>query len=578
MSGRHLNMKGSFRSILTALLVVALGVLLTSASASDKDSSDKDKNAKTADLSAVTFTKDIAPILYSKCAECHRPGEAAPFSVLSYKEVRPWARSIKDKVVSHEMPPWHADPHFGQWSNDRRLSNDQIQKIAAWVDHGAAEGNAADLPAAPTFPDGWSIGKPDVVFQIAEETTLDATGPDEYQYFDVPTNFTEDKYIQMAEARPGNRKIVHHIIAFTVPAGSPSLANMNQAQRNMAVNMALTGTPFYRDGLLIRMKADEPVYNDATQIPEKLRPFNQVDDFLTAYAPGSNYGVWAPGTVKKIPKGAIIRFQIHYSKVAGTAEKDRSMIGLVFAKEPPKNELKTRAVANMFFQIPAETDNHTVTAVWAPKNDVTLYALMPHMHYRGKSMEYQLTYPDGRTETLLNVPNYSFSWQTAYKLQAPLRVPAGSKITVTGHFDNSAKNKYNPDPKQSVRYGEPTYAEMMMGFVDYIVEKPASPLKLDPALFAAYEGRYEFSDQRVYTVTREGDRYFGQVSGPKGKGPRRELFAVSQEKFAIPSVESQITFVKNDKGEVVELFYETEWNSFHDKKLKDSPDTGKQQQ
>jgi len=568
-------MSKGLRAVLTAVFVAAFSVLFSAANASDKDSRDKNKSTKTADPAAVTFTKDVAPILYSKCAECHRPGEAAPFSVLSYKDVRPWARSIKDKVVSHEMPPWQADPHFGQWSNDRRLSDDQIQKIAAWVDRGAAEGNAADLPPAPSFPDGWSIGKPDVVFQVAEETTLDATGPDEYQYFDVPTNFTEDKYVQMAEARPGNRKIVHHIIAFTVPGGSPSLANMNQQQRNLAVNMALTGTPFYRDGLLIRMKPDEPVYNDATQVPDKLRGFNQIDDFLTAYAPGSNYGVWAPGTVKKIPKGSIIRFQIHYSKVAGEVQKDRSMIGLVFAKEPPQSLLRTKAINNVFFQIPPQTDNHKVTAVWNPKCDVTLYALMPHMHYRGKSMEYVLTYPDGRTETLLNVPNYSFSWQTAYKLQSPLHVPAGSKITVTGVFDNSTKNKYNPDPTQSVRYGEPTYAEMMMGFLDYMVDKPAVPLKLDPAVFAAYEGRYDLDDHRVYTVTREGDRYFAQGSGPKGKGPKRELFAISQNKFVVPEVEVQLTFIKNDKGEVVELLYENEFNVFHDKKLKDTPESAK---
>jgi len=558
-------MKRSLKAILTAGFITVFCVVLSGAKASDKD-----KSAKTTDLAALTFTRDIAPILYSKCADCHRPGEAAPFSVLAYKDVRPWARSIKDKVVSHEMPPWHADPHTGVWSNDRRLSTDQIQKIVAWVDHGAAEGNAADLPPAPSFPDGWTIGKPDVVLQIAEETTLDATGPDEYQYFDVPTNFTEDKYVQMAEARPGNRKIVHHIIAFTVPAGSPSLATMNQQQRNIAVNMSLMGTPFYRDGLLIRMKADEPVYNDATQVPDKLRQFNQVDDFLTAYAPGSNYGVWNPGTVKKIPAGAILRFQIHYSKVAGTVEKDRSMIGLVFAKEPPKNELKTRAIANMFFEIPAQSDNHKVTAVWAPKTDVTLYALMPHMHYRGKAMEYNLTYPDGHSEVLLNVPNYSFSWQTAYKLQAPLHVPAGSKITVSGYFDNSAKNKFNPDPAQKVRYGEPTYAEMMMGFVDYVVDKPASPLKVDPAVFASYEGRYDLGDQRVYNVSREGDRYFAQGSGPKGKGPRRELFAVSEGKFVIPATETQITFVKNDKGEVQEILFENEFNTVHFKRLKDA--------
>jgi mono/diheme cytochrome c family protein len=159
----------------------------------------------------VTFNKDIAPIFHAKCAECHHPGEAAPFSTLTYKDVRPWAKSIKEKVINREMPPWHADPHYGEWANDRRLSPQQIQAITAWVDQGAKEGNPKDLPPTPQFTDGWSIGKPDLVISMNEEFTLDAHGPDEYQYFDIPTNFTEDKYVMMAEARPSNRKIVHHM-------------------------------------------------------------------------------------------------------------------------------------------------------------------------------------------------------------------------------------------------------------------------------------------------------------------------------------------------------------------------------
>src|SRR5262249_3944040 len=153
----------------------------------------------------------------ANCAECHRPGESAPMSLLSYQDARPWAKSIREKVVSRVMPPWHADPHVGVWSNDRRLTQQQIDTIVAWVDGGAKEGEAKDLPPRPTFVDGWTIGKPDVVLTMTEEFTLDASGPDEYQYFEIPTNFTEDKYVQMAEARPGNRKIVHHIIAFIQP-------------------------------------------------------------------------------------------------------------------------------------------------------------------------------------------------------------------------------------------------------------------------------------------------------------------------------------------------------------------------
>src|SRR5499426_2621226 len=193
----------------------------------------------------VTFNKDVAPIFFKNCAECHRPGEAAPFSVLSYKDLRPCAKSIREKIVTREMPPWSADPQVGEWANDRRLKQQEIDTITAWIDGGAKEGDARDLPAAPQFAEGWSIGKPDVVLEMGEEFTLAAGGPDEYQYFDVPTNFTEDKYVQMAEARPGNRRVVHHVIAFIVPPGNPNLAKIPKEQRDKALEMALKSSPFY---------------------------------------------------------------------------------------------------------------------------------------------------------------------------------------------------------------------------------------------------------------------------------------------------------------------------------------------
>ena len=514
----------------------------------------------------VTFNRDVAPIFFSSCAQCHRPGEAAPFSVLSYKDVRPWARSIKEKVLTREMPPWHADPHVGQWVNDRRLTQEQVKTIAAWVDQGAKEGDPRELPPAPQFSDGWRIGKPDAVLEMTEEYTVEASGADEYQYFDIPTNFAEDRYIQMAEARPGNRKVVHHIIAFVIPPGVPTLAKMSKEMRDKAVELSLKSTPFYRDGFLVRTKTDQPVYNDGNQIPAQLRPFNNLDDFLTAYAPGSDYGVWRPGTAKRIPAGATIRFQVHYSKVAGSVQKDRSMVGLVFAKQPPANLLRTRAVANMFFAIPPGADNHKVTALWTTKNDVTVYSLMPHMHYRGKAMKIEVTYPDGRTEALLNVPSYSFAWQTAYQPETPKRLPGGSRVVVTGYFDNSAKNRLNPGPTQLVRYGEPTYDEMMMGFLDYVVEKPPTPAKVAAEVFDAYVGRYDMGNNRTYTVTREGGRFFGQAT----ENPQRELFALSEVKFMIPEVDSQITFVKDEKGSVVEMVYEQGDRVIRCKRVKDA--------
>jgi len=521
----------------------------------------------------VTFNREVAPILYKSCAECHRPGEAAPFSVLSYKDVRPWARSIKEKVVSRQMPPWHADPHIGKWANDPRLTQAQVDTIAAWVDGGATEGDPKDLPAAPQFVEGWRIGKPDVIIQMPEAYTVEASGPDEYQYFDVATNFKEDKYVQLAEARPGNRKVVHHVIAFVVPPGQPSLNMVPKEQRAAALEGSLKNTPFYRDGLLIRMKKDQPVYNDASEIPANLKGFNNVDDLLTAYAPGSDYGAWQPGTAKKIPAGATIRFQIHYSKIAGSVQTDRSMVGLVFAKEPPEKLMRTRAVSNVFFEIPANADHHKVTAIWTPSLDVNLYSLMPHMHYRGAAMEYKVFYPDGKSEVLLSVPAYSFSWQMAYRPPAPIRIPAGSRVQVTGYFDNSTKNKFNPDPAKAVRQGEPTYDEMMMGFMDYTAEKPQSLAKVDPKVFDSYVGKYDFGGgDRQYVVTREGNRYFGQGA----KNPKRELFAASETSFVIPEVESKITFVKDEKGEVVELLYDQNEGVRHCKRLRETTASSRQ--
>jgi hypothetical protein len=512
----------------------------------------------------VTFNKDVAPIFFKNCAECHRPGEAAPFSVLSYKDLRPWAKSIREKIVSREMPPWHANPQVGEWANDRRLKQQEIDTITAWIDGGAREGDAKDLPAAPQFIDGWTIGKPDVVIEMPEEFTLGASGPDEYQYFDAPTNFTEDKYVQMAEARPGNRKVVHHVLAFVVPPGSPNMAKLPKEQRDKALDASLKNGPFYRDGYLIRMKPDQPVYNDANEIPPNLRGIGSLGDFLTAYAPGSSPGVWNPGVAKRIPAGATIRFQVHYSKVAGSEQKDRSKIGLIFAKQPPEKTLKSRSADNIFFQIPPGAERHKVTAFWHLSVDFTIHSLSPHMHYRGAAMEFKVVHPDGRSETLLNVPKYSFNWQMTYIPKTLLRIPAGSRIEVTGYFDNSAKNKLNPDPARPVRYGEPTYDEMMMGVFEYVGEKPKQLARIDPQVFDTFAGKYEFGNNRLYIVTREGDRYFGQSAGVK----KHELFPATETRFVTPEFDAHFTFVKDEKGEV-EMLSEQNGISIRRKKVKE---------
>ncbi|MFY9573334.1 MAG: cytochrome c [Blastocatellia bacterium] len=458
---------------LTLPLLVAVCLIALAASNSSSANSSNKKEA--------TFTRDVAPIFFKNCAECHRSGEAAPMSLLTYKDARPWARSIKEKVVSKQMPPWHADPHYQEFANDRRLTQAQIDTIAAWVDGGAKEGDPRDLPPAPQFVDGWNIGKPDLVLSMPQEFTLDASGPDEYQYFEIPTNFTEDKYIQMAEARPGNRKIVHHIIAFIQPPPKDGKPQPKLTKEEIEKYRAKREKEsiFYRDGFLMRMKPDVPVWDDGCALPSggngEKRDGSGGDQsamgqLLVGFAPGMNAAILSPGTVKKIPAGSKLILQMHYSKAAGSVQKDRSMIGLVFAKTPPQKLSITWPVANTYFAIPPGAEHHKVTACWTPKENIHLNTLMPHMHLRGAAMTIEAFYPDGRKEVLLDVPNYSFSWQTVYYLKKPIGIPKGTRILVTGYFDNSTKNKYNPDPTKTVRFGEPTYDDMMIGWIDYTVD------------------------------------------------------------------------------------------------------------
>jgi mono/diheme cytochrome c family protein len=364
----------------------------------------------------VTFTKDVAPILFNNCVQCHRPGEIAPMSLLTYKDARPWARSIKEKIANRTMPPWHADPHYGEFLNDRKLSQKDIDTIVAWVDQGAKEGNAKDLPSAPQFLEGWNIGKPDVIFYLPQEYTVPASGVVEYKYFSVPTNFTEDKWIQAAEIRPGVRGVVHHIIVF-----------------------AQNGTE-----------------------PQRL---------IVGYAPGEQPAVISKGLARKIPAGSKLVFQVHYTP-NGTETKDRSYVGFIFAKEPPKAEVVTRPVLNAKFVIPAGDSNYQVESTYSFTQDAHIYSLMPHMHLRGKDFVFKITFPDGSSKILLSVPKYDFAWQTYYVLKEPLAAPKGTRIDCLAHFDNSEKNKYNPDPTKEVRWGDQTWEEMMIGWMSFTWDKP----------------------------------------------------------------------------------------------------------
>ncbi len=504
----------------------------------------------------ITFTKDIAPIFFKNCAGCHRAGDIAPFSVLSYKDVRPWAKSIREKVINREMPPWSADPHFGDFQNNPRLSDQEVATITAWVDGGAKEGNLRDLPPAPIFNEEWEVGRPDVVLSMPEEFSLPASGADDYIYFRIPTNFTEDKWVQASEFRPGNKRVVHHAVVFIE---TPMMFKMAQDEARRSgkdpanpgsVIQTQRASTMFLDGTVNRTKTDAPVVNDACSA-NRNRSGSGGSMLLSTYAPGRNADVYPTGTAKRIPAGSNLIFQMHYAKTTGKIEKDRTSVALVFAKQPVEKMVETLLVVNDLFSIPPGADNHEANACLTLRRDVELLNYMPHMHVRGKDMKYEVVYPDGRRETLLAV-DYNFNWQTLYKLNQPLTVPKGSRLIVTAHFDNSAKNKYNPDPTKTVRFGEPTYDEMLVGFIDYAREKPKDRVvaKIDPKLLDAYAGEYDAGLGPKFTVTREGDRLFFRMPGQ----PALPATPESETRFFFNDVEgASVTFIKNEQGEVVEL-------------------------
>jgi len=375
-----------------------------------------------------TFSKDIAPIFYKSCVSCHRENHIAPMSLMTYEDSRPWARAIKQKVEAREMPPWGAAHGIQQYANDQSLPSETIATISAWVDGGAPRGNPSDLPDAPQFTDGWSIGEPDLVFTMVEPYHVPPDGTIPYLYITVPTNLTEDIWISATEYRPGDKRVVHHVI--------PDVKQGN-------------GYPIDPSPKLERDRSKKSI------------PGATVGGFVP-----NRLGLKFPdGVASRIPAGAEVEAQMHYTSI-GIPVTDQSSWGVVLTKEPLENLRKTGGgqVADLRFSIPPHDGNHEVRAVRRIKTDTLLANMMPHMHVRGKDAKYTLRYPDGREEVVLWVPNYDFNWQLRYELVEPILMPAGSELEVVMHFDNSANNKYNPDPNAEVRFGEQTWEEMMIGF------------------------------------------------------------------------------------------------------------------
>jgi hypothetical protein len=384
---------------------------------------------KSVAVGPVTYAADVAPILQRRCQSCHRPGQVAPFSLLDYDQARRWAGPIREAVESRRMPPWLADPRFGHFLNDRRLSPRERAVLLAWIDQETPLGDPSKLPPPRSFPKGWTIGTPDAVYTMKEPFTVPADGVLSYQRFRVETQFAEDRWIQAAEARPGNRAVVHHICVFL---------------------------------------ADDRPRTERTSDERRE---------LVCYAPGDLPSVFPPGTAKELPAGASLVIEVHYTPV-GRVQTDQSSVGLVFARGPVSRRAFTKGISQKEFTIPPGHANYPVASSFTFPGDARLLGLMPHMHLRGKDFLYTATFPDGRRETLLWVPAYDFGWQSVYRLAEPRFMPRGTRIDCLAHFDNSSANPANPDPSAAVTWGEQTFDEMMIGFIDYdedVSLAPAAP-------------------------------------------------------------------------------------------------------
>jgi mono/diheme cytochrome c family protein len=405
-----------------------------------------------------TFAKDVAPILYKNCVVCHRAGEIGPMPLVSYGDARPWAKSIRDEVSEGHMPPWHADPTHGRFANDRSLSAADRETLVKWANGGAPQGDVKDMPAVPKFTEGWNVGTPDYVVTMPEPYKVPADGFVEYEYIEIPTNLTEDKWIQAMEVRPGNRAVVHHVILF---ARTPQ-----PERRPSAFKMAPTGPQ--RSGGASEPEEDSTRKRGVSLFPAPRRLGNAIGGF----APGNGIVSFAPGSAMLLRAGTTLILQMHYTP-NGEAQSDQTKIGFVFAKEPPKTEMRFGALMNRNFVIPAGSSGQEVKAEMSVTQDVTLRSLLPHTHLRGKSWEYTAVYPDGRSETILAVPKYDFNWQTDYVFEQPLKLPKGTIIHARATYDNSADNKSNPDPKVDVKWGDQTWEEMMFTAFVYSIDGAA---------------------------------------------------------------------------------------------------------
>ncbi|MFM8617948.1 MAG: redoxin family protein [Opitutaceae bacterium] len=384
-------------------------------------------NAGVVASGSLTYHGRISRIVLANCVECHRPGGVGPFSLLTYDDVVSRAGMIRRQVSRGAMPPWFAAPgkagEPAHWRNDRSLSVEDKADLLAWLEGDRLLGDPADAPRPRVFAEGWLIGNPDAVIELPRAVAVKADGVMPYQTLRVETTFTEDKWVKAYELQPTAREVVHHIIVRVHAKGARLARGEGESER---------------DGL------------------------------FAAYVPGNSHAIFPPGFAKKIPAGATVTFQMHYTP-NGKATTDRTRLGLVFASEPPRHVIEVAGVANPRLRIPPGAGNHAETAAITLPFDATILGFMPHMHLRGKAARYETVLPDGSRRLLLDVPRYDFNWQLPYEFAEPPTLPRGSRLIYTAWYDNSAVNPANPDPSREVRWGPQTYDEMMLGYVEYYV-------------------------------------------------------------------------------------------------------------
>ncbi len=412
-----------------------------------------------------TYAEDVAPILFRNCAGCHHPGGIGPFSVLNYDTTVAYKDDIRDAVGEGVMPPWHATGAHGVFRNDRRLSDQDKKTILRWIETGAKRGDMKRLPPVPSFTSAWALGDPDAVVAMTEEFPVPASGTVEYQYFQVKTNFAEDRWVQSIEIMPGEREVVHHVLVYAYVPPSAAAPAPVQTGAASGAPPAVAAPP-----LFIRSQNEQ--IEDPPRLDTLHPPPQRMGSLVATYVPGTRAIEFPEGTALRLRPGTVLTLQMHYT-AHGHAMTDRTSIGFHFAKAAPDEEIRASQFLNGKFTIPAGAANVAIPAELGFGRPIRIWGIMPHTHLRGTRWKYELQKPDGTSEVILDVPKYDFNWQTYYMFAKPLDLAPGSKIISTAWYDNSPGNKSNPDPTKDVHWGDQTWEEMQYtGFLYSIPRRP----------------------------------------------------------------------------------------------------------